>query len=133
MAGALWGCRETPHETTEPQRKWALQDFGGVLSVGLEGYRNFDAGRRFFKDRGCASCHAFPDHPHLPSQKGPVLDEKALQYTPEEALQHMLDGEWHLREGRPLLDSLDQAEVLDLLAYVLSGGDPDSPFFRKAQ
>jgi hypothetical protein len=30
-----------------------------------------------------------------------------------------------------LLNMLTQAEILDLVAYVLSGGDPAHPMFRK--
>ncbi len=31
-----------------------------------------------------------------------------------------------------LLDSFHEEEILDLLAYLLSGGDPDAPEFRKS-
>ncbi len=32
-----------------------------------------------------------------------------------------------------LIDRLNQEEVLDLLAYLLSGGNPDHPFFQGAR
>ena len=130
--GLILGCREEPAAPAHREPRWKLEDFGGVLSVGLEGYRDFEAGRRLFEQRRCAACHAFSGHPPPTAQKAPPLGAKALQYTPEEALEHMLRGTWHTRDHAPLLDPLEQSEVLDLLAYLLSGADPQSPFFQKA-
>ena len=33
-------------------------------------------------------------------------------------------------QGSPLLDTLEEGELQDLVAYLLSGGDPESPLFR---
>lgn len=50
-------------------------------------------------------------------------------YTPEELLGHMLNPTTHPPKRTGLLDALAQDQVLDLLAFVLSGGDANSPFF----
>lgn len=111
-----------PPETTKP---WTLADFGGVLSVGLEGHRNFDQGRRLFLSQ-CAKCHQLGSLGGGPARD---LSRRALTYSPEELLGHMLSSEAHPRKPNGLLDALSQGEVLDLLAFILSGADPQSPFF----
>lgn len=132
LAGmALSGCLKRSPEEPVREPRWKLEDFGGVLSVGLEGYRNFEQGERLFTQTHCASCHEFATHTH-PRNPGPSLSLRALQYTPEEALGHVLGGLSHLRGGRPLLEDLEQAQILDLLAYLLSGARKESAFFEKA-
>jgi hypothetical protein len=52
-----------------------------------------------------------------------------LTYTPEELLGHILSSDHHPRNPNGLLDPFSQGDVLDLLAFLLSGADPQSPFF----
>jgi mono/diheme cytochrome c family protein len=132
LAGVtLWGCTKHAPEVPMREPRWKLEDFGGVLSVGLEGYRDFEQGERLFAQSACASCHEFG--PYMQTRHtGPSLKSKALQYTPEEALGHILSGSWHLREKQPILEDLEQAQILDLLAYLLSGARKDSPFFNQS-
>lgn len=111
-----------------PRRHWTLADFGGVLSVGLEGHRNFQTGLAHYRSV-CAACHAMGEHGDGPATD---LTRRALSYTPEELLGHILSDSKHAKHAPPkrgLIDSLTQAGVLDLLAFVLSGADPKSPFF----
>ncbi len=102
-----------------------MEDFGGVLSVGLEGHRNFASGREAYQTL-CSKCHPFKG---MPSGNATDLTRRALTYTPEELLGHILAPTAHPARPEGLLDVLSQARVLDLLAFVLSGADADSPFF----
>ena len=122
----LWALAS--HAAEPPARRWTQADFGGVLSVGLEGHRDFPAGLRHYRGR-CAGCHTLGRHGDGPA---PDLTRRALTYAPEELLGHLLSTAKHkpaAGTGAGLLDTLPQAGVLDLLAFVLSGADPQSPFF----
>ena len=57
------------------------------------------------------------------------LSKRSLTYTPEELLGHILSSDHHPRNPNGLLDPFSQGDVLDLLAFLLSGADPQSPFF----
>ena len=111
-----------------PQRRWTQADFGGVLSVGLEGHRDYQGGLRQYRAL-CAGCHTLGKHG---DGSAPDLTRRSLTYSPEELLDHLLSPSKHrpaAKTGAGLLDALPQAAVLDLLAFVLSGADPQSPFF----
>ncbi len=108
-----------------PQKRWTQADFGGVLSVGLEGHRNFLQGRTLFLDY-CAKCHKIGV---LGGGDAADLTRRALTYTPEELLDHLLEPKAHPAKSSGSLDHLSQAQVLDLLAFVLSGADAKSSFF----
>lgn len=107
--------------------RWTSSDFGGVLSVGLEGHRSFEKGRSLFYSSGCAKCHAFGKYG---TKEARNLSEFCRTATPEEVLEGLLRSPSHRQNGRPLTDALDQAQILDLLAFLISGGNPDSPFFQ---
>lgn len=109
----------------EPPRRWKAEDFGGVLSVGLEGHRHFDSGRALYL-RACGGCHRLGNHG---SGDAPDLSRRSLVYTPEELLANVLSRAKHPAASDGLLDRLKQEQVLDLLAFVLSGADAKSPFF----
>lgn len=111
-----------------PPRRWTQADFGGVLSVGLEGHRDYQSGLRQYRAL-CAGCHTLGKHG---DGSAPDLTRRSLTYSPEELLDHLLSNSKHrpaTGTGAGLLDTLPQAGVLDLLAFVLSGADPKSPFF----
>jgi mono/diheme cytochrome c family protein len=127
LAGLPHAALAAPTEDP-PGRPWTTADFGGVLSVGLEGHRNYQAGLTNFR-KLCAHCHALGKHG---GGTATDLTRQALTYTPEELLGHLLSSSQHRQHRAPkggLLDSLTQAGVLDLLAFVLSGAAPQSPFF----
>lgn len=127
LAAALPSPPAAPAEEPAP-RHWTLADFGGVLSVGLEGHRNYQTGLAYYRNL-CAGCHALGNHGDGPATD---LTRHGLTYTPEELLGHLLSDSKHSKHAPPkrgLIDSLTQAGVLDLLAFVLSGADPKSPFF----
>jgi mono/diheme cytochrome c family protein len=109
----------------EPPRRWKAEDFGGVLSVGLEGHRSFGAGRSLFTQT-CGACHRLGTHG---GGDAPDLTRRSLTYTPEELLENILKPASHPPAPKGLLDTLKQEQVLDLLAFVLSGADAKSPFF----
>jgi hypothetical protein len=114
--------------TEPPPRRWTQADFGGVLSVGLEGHRDYHSGLRQYRAL-CAACHTLGKHG---DGSAPDLTRRSLTYSPEELLDHLLSPVKHrpaTKTGLGLLDPLSQAGVLDLLAFVLSGADPRSPFF----
>lgn len=127
FAAALAAPPTAPAE--EPARRhWTPADFGGVLSVGLEGHRDFQAGLLHYRTL-CGGCHTLGKHG---DGQAPDLTRRALGYTPEELLGHILSDSKHANHASPrhgLVDSLTQAGVLDLLAFVLSGADSKSPFF----
>ena len=106
-------------------KRWKVEDFGGVLSVGLEGHRSFSEGRKHFASL-CSKCHSFNG---MPGGESVDLSRLALTYTPEELLGHVLDGRKHTIKPNGPIDFLSQAAVLDLLAFVLSGADAKSSFF----
>jgi mono/diheme cytochrome c family protein len=111
-----------------PPRRWTQADFGGVLSVGLEGHRDYQIGLRHYRAL-CAGCHTLGKHG---DGAAPDLTRRSLTYSPEELLDHLLSPSKHrpsTKTGAGLLDALPQAGVLDLLAFILSGADPQSPFF----
>lgn len=127
LAGAFF-CALSATDAEPPRGSWTLADFGGVLSVGLEGHRNYQAGLRRYNGL-CARCHTLGKHG---GGAAPDLTRRALTYSPEELLGHLLSNSKHPpTKGTQggLLDPLSQADVLDLLAFVLSGADPQSPFF----
>lgn len=126
FGASLTFCAAAAEESNH--RHWTLADFGGVLSVGLEGHRNYPNGLAHYRTL-CAHCHTLGRHG---SGGAPDLTRRCLTYTPEELLGHILSTSKHLTNAAPkrgLLDSLTQAGVLDLLSFVLSGADPQSPFF----
>jgi len=127
LAGAsVYGFAAPPADL--PQRLWTQADFGGVLSVGLEGHRDYQGGLRHYRAL-CAGCHTLGKHGDGPA---PDLTRRALTYSPEELLGHLLSTSMHRpspKTGSGLLDALPQSGVLDLLAFVLAGADPQSPFF----
>ncbi len=110
---------------SQPAKAWTLADFGGVLSVGLEGHRNFGNGRSLFKGQ-CASCHQMGALGGGPARD---LSKRSLTYAPEELLGHILSMENHPQKKNALLENFSQGDVLDLLAFILSGADAQSPFF----
>jgi mono/diheme cytochrome c family protein len=107
------------------EHRWTIRDFDGVLSVGLEGHRNFDRGRDHFK-AACASCHTLGK---FGGGQAVDLTRRALTYTPEELLSQMLNPEHHSPTPVRQLNAFPQSEVLDLLAFVLSGADAEHSFF----
>ncbi len=123
-------CSPTPTapsapRTPTPLHNWLAADFGGVLSVGLEGHRSFESGRRHFQNL-CATCHTFVSRGEGPAKD---LTTLALNCTPEELLEKILAPANHPRSPHGLMDVLPQEGVLDLLAFLLSGADSKSPFF----
>lgn len=114
-------------------QRWKLEDFGGVLSVGLEGHRSFLKGERTFVSLGCKDCHrmlADALNPNVASERIPL---RHTIYSPEDLLAHILSSKSHSKDGQGLLNEMEQDGVLDLLAYVLSGADCASPFFIEAR
>jgi mono/diheme cytochrome c family protein len=128
LGGTLWGlCTAALSNGApgEPPRRWTLADFGGVLSVGLEGHRDFASGQRLFSNQ-CARCHKLGE---LGGGAARDLSRRSLTYTPEELLAHILSPEVHPAKLNGLLDAVSQAGVLDLLAFILSGADSKHSFF----
>lgn len=167
-------------------RQWAVVDFDQVIAVGLEGYRDFENGRRGFSEASCIKCHRFAGEGPLAANT-PDLAKAAGSLSPGELLEAIISpslviarsdvvqifelAEGKLIEGRiveesethylispdprdpgqivkvlkstvisrrssptsamptGLLDSLHEEDVLDLLAYLLSGGNKESPLF----
>ncbi len=110
------------HAEDKAKRRWTLPDFHAVLSVGLEGYRSYPKGRALFSQLRCDQCHRFAG---IGTDKGPPLDLPARLSPPENLLAPILESPTH----RGLTDGLAQDQVLDLLAFLVSCGDPKSAVF----
>ena len=76
--------------------------------------------------RVCGACHVLGA---FGGGSATELTRRSLAYTPEELLSHILNTVLHPSANGGLLDRLPQEGVLDLLAFLLSGADPQSPFF----
>ncbi len=105
--------------------QWTLRDFDGVLAVGLEGHRDFANGAKRYAT-GCGSCHTLASHGQ---GNATDLTKRALSYTPEELLNHVLNPAFHPPKRLNQLNAFAQHDVLDMLAFVLSGADAHSSFF----
>jgi hypothetical protein len=120
-----------PAELPKPEpHRWELAEFGGVLSVGLEGHRSFKAGKALFTSAKCADCHRFAN---LGKEDGLDLTRPAQLYTPEELLAPILSAPAHFKNKSAPTDTLTQEQILDLLAFLFSGGDPTSSLFLGAR
>jgi mono/diheme cytochrome c family protein len=105
--------------------RWTSRDFDGVLSVGLEGHRNFQRGSERFK-AACAGCHTLGK---FGGGQAVDLTRRALTYTPEELLSRILEPAHHSPAPARQLNAFPQSEMLDLLAFVLSAADATHSFF----
>lgn len=170
------------------KNRWEVSDFDPVIAVGLEGYRDFENGRRHFTEATCAKCHRFAGAGPVGANT-PDLEKAAKMHNPRELLEGIIapdkviaPGEvvriFELTDGRlvegrvleeagnhflvnpdprtpdrivkvlatdvvnrrisptsampsGLLDPFEEEDVLDLLAYLLSGGDEKDPLFSR--
>jgi len=169
-------------------KHWVVEDFDAVIFVGLEGYRDFENGRRRFSDASCVKCHRLAGEGPA-GAVAPDLAKVGETFTPRDLLAAILAPSENVREahrvrhfelkdGRTiegivatetgtsrrivrdprepdrvetvplaavraekvsaisampagLLDSFREEDILDLLAYLLSGGDEADAMFRK--
>ncbi len=114
-------------------QRWKAEDFGGVLSVGLEGHRSFLKGEKAFVSLGCNGCHQILADTGSPNGAPERISLRYTIYSPEDLLAHILCSKPHFKNGQGLLNDLEQDGVLDLLAYILSGADGTAPFFIEAR
>lgn len=169
-------------------KHWTVEDFDAVIFVGLEGYRDFENGRRRFSEATCVKCHRFAgEGPE--AAVSPDLGKVGESFSPRDLLEAILDPDKTIapgyvahhfemkdggtREGlvvertgsdlrlvsdpgKPgesqtlkreairseresitsampsgLLDTFREEDILDLLAYLLSGAKQSDPMFRK--
>jgi putative heme-binding domain-containing protein len=68
-------------------RKWKVSDFEPFLEEGLVN-RNFDRGKRIYKEATCALCHTFGDEG---GTVGPVLTEAAGRFSAVDFLLHIIE------------------------------------------
>ena len=166
-------------------KMWAMEDFEGLLGVGLEGNRDHKNGRNLFGAAACYSCHRFNEEG---GAVGPDLTSAAGRFSPTDLLESIIDPSKEISDqynatvitknngdqvmGRivnldgdqvnvntdmldpneqanikrsdiksmgpskvsmmppGLLSTLTEDDVLDLLAYLLSGGNADHPLFQ---
>lgn len=169
-------------------KHWTVEDFDAVIFVGLEGYRDFENGRRRFSEASCVKCHRFAgEGPE--TAVSPDLGKAGESRSPRDLLEAILNPDktitpgyvayrFELKDGgtregvvvertgstlrlvsdpgKPeesstlkreeirserelvasampsgLMDTFREEDILDLLAYLLSGGDSSDPMFRK--
>jgi putative heme-binding domain-containing protein len=175
--------------TAEPRafvQAWNVADFDDVISVGLEGYRSYQNGRRMFGAASCFACHQFNQEggaigPDLTSVRGKFSPRDLLESITDpgkeisdqygQMIFEMKDGSvvtgriMNLAGGNVqvntnmmnpdeitsvdhkrlesmkdspvsmmppgLLNTLSKDDILDLLAYLLSGGNESDPLFAQ--
>ena len=125
---------------TDFVKSWTVADFEGLLSVGLEGYRDHEAGLRGFSRGRCVKCHRLAGEG---PENGFPLEKSGERHDPRSLLAIVLSpdhpadrGETSRRfsvdlEEGGYLDGFGEEEVLDLLAYLVAGGDAGHPAFAK--
>ncbi len=173
--------------TAEPRafvQAWSVADFDDVISVGLEGNRDYQNGRRMFGATSCFACHQFNQEG---GAIGPDLTSVRGKFSPRDLLESIIDpgkeisdqyGQmiFEMKDGSVvtgrimnlagdkvqvntnmmnpdeitsvdrkrlesmkdspvsmmppgLINTLGKDDVLDLLAYLLSGGNESDPLF----
>ncbi|MDB4492180.1 c-type cytochrome [bacterium] len=178
-----------PMFTAKPRgfvKNWTMEDLKPLLTIGLEGERNFKNGREVFGAASCYACHRFGQEG---GAIGPDLTSAAGKFSPHDFLEQIVDpgkeisdqygsmvftkkdgsvvigrignlkgdtymvitdlfapGEMtnidtkDLKSVEPskismmppgLLNTLEDTDILDLIAYVLSSGDKDHAMFAK--
>lgn len=124
-------------------RAWQPQDFADDLRQPLHG-RNFAAGQKAFAQALCATCHRFGAADAAPGAVvGPDLTNVGARFGPDALLFHtiepsvIIDDKYRLAEApnlspmpQGLLNALEREQILDLLAYLTSGGDAGNAVFR---
>jgi putative heme-binding domain-containing protein len=181
-------CVSADPATRAVVKRWTVEDFDAVIFVALEGYRDYENGRRRFSEATCIKCHRFNGEGPK-AAVAPDLGKVGETYSPRDLLEAILDPDKTIapgfvthhfemkdggtREGlvvertgsalrlvsdpeRPdqsetvkleairsergsgssamptgLLDTFREEDVLDLLAYLLSGGEKSDSMFRK--
>lgn len=69
-------------------RAWNVADFDDVISVGLEGHRDYEKGRRLFAVASCLKCHQFHREG---SAIGPDLSGVGDKFSPRDLLESILN------------------------------------------
>lgn len=67
---------------------WNVADFDDVISVGLEGHRDYEKGRRLFAMASCLKCHQFHREG---SAIGPDLSGVRDKFSPRDLLESILN------------------------------------------
>jgi glucose/arabinose dehydrogenase/mono/diheme cytochrome c family protein len=116
-------------------RAWEPQDFAADLRQPLRD-RNLAAGKAAYAQAGCAVCHRIAGNDATQAAVlGPDLTGVGARFGPDALLLHItepslvIDDKYRLPDApnispmpAGLLNSLERDQVLDLLAYLASGG-----------
>lgn len=124
----------------DPPRSWTVEDFDAVIAVGLEGYRDFENGRRGFTRGTCVKCHRLagegPENGVDLNRSGDLHDPRSLLaivlgpgHPADRTEASRKYGLEPVKEG--YLDGFEEEDVLDLLAYLVAGGDAKDAAFAK--
>ncbi len=103
-----------------------MEHFDALIFVALEGYRDHANGRAGFR-AACVRCHRFGAEG---KRESPDLTQKATTSEPRTLLAAILERRSPTDHGS-LLRDFSEEDVLDLLAYLLSGGDASDAMFAK--
>jgi glucose/arabinose dehydrogenase len=127
-------------------KAWAMEDFEGDLGKVLEG-RSFEAGKHAYEATGCAVCHRMAGNEvSARSVLGPDLTAVGSRFGLGALLESMIHpsrviSDIYRNPAGPnvsvmpagLINGLEREEVLDLLAYLQSGGDEGQAVFSARQ
>jgi glucose/arabinose dehydrogenase len=125
-------------------KAWAMKDFKEELGTGLAG-RSFVEGKRVYEATGCAVCHRMEgNEASARSVLGPDLSAVGSRFGMGALLESMIHpsrviSDIYRNPGAPnvsvmpegLINGLKREEVLDLLAYMQSGGDSGQAVFMR--
>lgn len=122
---AEWIRRMKP---TQPfVREWTMEDFLPKLGELKQG-RSVDSGGKAFRDAGCNQCHTLAGEGGI---VGPDLTHVGQRLSPRDVLESILLPSKVLSPGYEnaaisnmptgLVNTLDENQVLDLLAFLLNG------------
>jgi putative heme-binding domain-containing protein len=98
-----------PAFTAEPRsfvQAWTVADFDDVLSVGLEGNRDFSNGRNMFGAASCFACHRFGQEGGV---TGPDLTSVSGKFSPRDLLESIIEPSKEISDqyGQMVFEMLD--------------------------
>lgn len=106
--------------------QWTFEALAPAIAVGLESDRSFQGGQRLFRAR-CGGCHRLETgRGGLAASRGRLSVDEWLLWVTGGANARRCEG---CGSGRAL-DGLEQGAVLDLMAILVHGANPEDAAFQ---
>lgn len=131
--------RELDFDISQPQgpgRNWTVAEAVAVATGINDSPRSFEKGRSMYHAVGCAACHQFNGNG---GAVGPDLSTVANKFSVDYLLDSIINPakvvSSQYQDATPmppmLINALNEQEMLDLVAYMMSGGDPESAYYQR--